>query len=129
MKKPSELTNQFIIDYKKWNDFAYKLNKSKDKKSDSAIEKMYNDLILTYCRPDKKYQALAFGSHSDHCPEQEQIVNEKIESSQAIVKTKFTNEKFDFITHNYEYHFILINGKWILEELYLVDDDGKYKSL
>ena len=129
MKNPTELTKEFIKDYKEWNDFAYSLDESNDEKSDYKIEKMYDDLILKFCSPEKKYQGLAYGSDSDHCPKQEQVISEKIESTKAIVKTKFVNKKFSFITHNYEYHFSLSDNKWILEELYLVDDDGKYESL
>lgn len=129
MTNPTELTKEFIKDYKEWNDFAYGLNGSNDTKSDNEIGKMYDDLILKFCSPEKKYQGLAYGSDSDHCPEQERVISEKIESTKAIVKTKFINKKFSFITHDYEYHFTLSENKWILEELYLVDDEGKYKSL
>ncbi len=129
MTSPTELTKEFIKDYKKWNDFAYSLDESNDEKSDYKIGKMYDELILKFCNPEKKYQGLAYGSDSNHCPEQEQVISEKIESTNAVVKTKFINKKFSFITHDYEYHFTLSNKKWVLVELYLVDDDGKYKSL
>ncbi|TDT50526.1 NTF2 fold immunity protein of polymorphic toxin system component [Maribacter spongiicola] len=129
MKKPTDLTKEFISDYKEWNDFAFKSKENKTEDFKFKIGKMYDDLILKYCSPNKKYQGLAYGSSSNHCPNQEVILDELIDNNTAIVKTKFTNEKFSFLQHNYEYHFILENGKWILEELYLVDDDGKYKSL
>lgn len=129
MKTPAELTKEFIIEYKKWNDFAFSTGESKDKNTEDKIGKMYDDLILEFCSPEKKYQGLAYGSDSSHCPKQELVVEEIIDSTKAIVKTKFTHEKFSFIEHDFEYHFILNEGKWILEELYLVDADGKYKSL
>lgn len=129
MKTPTELTNEFIIDYKNWNDFAFANKESKDENIKYKIGKKYDDLILKFCSPEKKYQGLAYGSNSDHCPKQELVIEEIIDSAKAIVKTKFTNEKFSFIKHDYEYHFTLIEDKWILEEMYLVDDDGKYKSL
>lgn len=128
MTSPTELTKGFIKEYKEWNDFACS-RWSDNGKSDYEIEKMYDDLILKFCSPEKKYQGLAYGSESNHCPEQEQIISENIESTTAIVKTKFINKKFSFLNHDYEYHFTLSNNKWVLEELYLVDDDGKYKSL
>ncbi|WP_289645390.1 hypothetical protein [Maribacter aestuarii] len=129
MKTPTEITKEFIIDYKKWNDFAFAVKENKDENGQYKIGKMYDDLILKFCSPEKKYQGLAYGSDSDHCPKQELVIEEIIDAAKAIVKTKFTNEKFSFIEHDYEYHFTLIENKWILEELYLVDDDGKYKSL
>jgi hypothetical protein len=129
MKTPIELTEEFIVDYKKWNDFAFATKDSKDENAKYKIGKMYDDLILKFCSPEKKYQGLAYGSDSGHCPKQELVIEEIIDSAKAIVKTKFTNEKFSFINHDYEYHFTLIENKWILEELYFVDDEGKYKSL
>lgn len=129
MNTPTELTKEFISDYKKWNDFAFASKESNDENMEYKIEKMYDDLILKFCSPEKKYQGLAYGSNSDHCPKQELITEEIINAGKAIVKTKFTNEKFSFIKHDFEYHFILNEHKWILEELYLVDDDGKYKAL
>ena len=33
------------------------------------------------------------------------------------------------LTNYYEYHFVQINGKWLLEEVYFVDDDIKYPAL
>ncbi|WP_299435031.1 NTF2 fold immunity protein [uncultured Maribacter sp.] len=129
MKKPAELTKEFIIDYKKWNDFAFSTKESKVENTKHKIGKMYDELILKFCSPEKKYQGLAYGSESDHCPKQELVIEELIDSKKAIVKTKFTNEKFSFIEHDFEYHFTLNGDQWILEELYLVDEDGKHKSL
>ncbi len=129
MKTPTELTQEFIVDYKKWNDFAYAQKDVEGKPTDSQIEKMYDDIILKYCSPNKTYQGLAYGSESDHCPEQEKILEETVDGTRAIVKTTFTNKKFAFIAHDYEYHFMFVDSKWILEELYLVDKEGKYKSL
>ena len=129
MKTVSELTKSFIVEYKNWNDFAYKLNNVDSEKSHYKIGKMYDDIILKYCGSEKKYQGLAYGSDSNHCPEQEQVLKELIETSKAIVFTKFVNKKFNFLSHNYEYHFTLVDHKWILDEVYLVDDNGKHKSL
>jgi len=129
MKKPAELTKEFIIDYKKWNDFAFSSKENKNEDTEHKVGKMYDDLILKFCSLKKKHQGLAYGSDSSHCPKQELVIEEIIDPTKAIVKTKFTNKKFSFIEHDYEYHFTLTESKWILEELYLVDDDGKYKSL
>lgn len=129
MKTPTELTKEFIFDYKKWNDFAFATKENRDENAKYKIGKMYDELILRFCSSEKKYQGLAYGSDSDHCPKQELVTDEIIDLKKAIVKTKFTNAKFSFIEHDFEYYFILNDNKWILEELYLVDDDGKYKSL
>ena len=129
MKTPTELTKEFIVDYNKCNDFAFSFNGNENADNKFKVEKMYDDLILKFCSPDKKYQGLSYGSTSSHCPSQELVIKEIVNATEAIVSTKFTNEKFNFIEHDYEYHFTLTNHRWVLEELYLVDDDGKYKSL
>lgn len=129
MKTPTELTKDFIADYKNWNEFAFNESKKNTEESKYNIAKMYDDIILKYCSPEKKYQNLAYGSESAHCPEQEKSIEENVNGTHAIVRTKFTNKKFTFINHDYEYHYSLIDNKWILDECYLVDEDGKYEGL
>ncbi|UNY99837.1 hypothetical protein MQE36_05690 [Zhouia spongiae] len=53
MKKPIELTKEFITDYQNWNDFAYNLSETEDDESDHKIEKKYDDLILKYYSAEK----------------------------------------------------------------------------
>lgn len=129
MKSPVELTKTFIASYKKWNDFAYQQHKAKTPNANLNIAKMYDDIILEFCGPDKKYQGLAYGSEANHCPEQEQILGEKTTDRKAIVCTKFINQKFSFLTHDYQYHFVLHHNNWRLEEVYLVDDNGMHICL
>jgi hypothetical protein len=127
MKTPTELTTEFIAEYKKWNDFAF--GHKDDLDAQHQIHKGYDDLILKFCSSEKQYQGLAYGSSSTHCPKQELILEEHADLTKTIIKTRFTNEKFSFIKHDFEYHFVLNEQKWILEEVYLVDADGKYKCL
>ncbi len=129
VKSPILLTKEFIVDYKQWNDFAYKLNEEDDDGADKKIEKAYHDLILKYCSPDKKYQGVTFGSDADHCGEQERVIEEIIDDEVAIIKTRFKDKEFHYIQYDYEYRYIKTDEKWILDEVYLVDDDGKYEEL
>ncbi|WP_271769825.1 hypothetical protein [Aquimarina algiphila] len=129
VKSPTQLTEEFIVDYKEWNDLAYILSNSDDESADEKIEKAYHDLILKYCSPDKKYQGIVYGSEADHCDEQEKITEEIIDDEVAIVKTTFKDREFDFMEYNYEYRYIKTDSKWILDEVYLVDEDGKYEGL
>ncbi|MBT30023.1 MAG: hypothetical protein CMO01_10225 [Thalassobius sp.] len=126
---PAELTIAFIEDYKKWNDFAYKLGKEKTSENNLKISSAYHDLIRKFCSVSKEVQPLAYGSESNHCPDQESIVTESIVGNTASIITKFQNRNFDFLSHVYEYEFCIENGKWILDELYLVDKTGKFKCL
>lgn len=126
-RTPSEITKSFIIDYKSWNDLAQ--SHFEKEKADIEIEKAYQKIISKYCQAGKKHQPLAFGSESIHHPEHEQIINEKIKGNKAIVKTEYKKSEPVKITDHYEYHFIKINNQWYLEEVYYVDEDGKYEGL
>lgn len=126
---PEEITKNFIKEYKVWNDSAFLLHNSNNPLAESIAEKEYKALIEKYCIPNKKYQNLAFGNPSSHSTEEETITKSKISQNKAIVKTKFKDKNFDYLINHYEYHFVLINGKWLLEEVYFVDDDKKYPAL
>ena len=124
---PSKLTIEFIKDYKKWNDYAYNLSQTKN--NDENIEKEYKKIISKYCQLGKIHQGISFGSDSNHCPEKEKISKEIIKKNSAIIKTKFKDPKNSFLDAEYEYHFIKIENNWFLEEVFLVDKEGKYEGL
>lgn len=128
-RTPSEITQSFISDYKTWNDLAQSQYEKEKEKADIEIEEAYQKIITKYCQAGKKHQPLAFGSESIHHPEHEQIINEKIKGNKAIVKTEYKKSEPVKITDHYEYHFIKINSQWYLEEVYYVDEDGKYEGL
>ena len=77
LNTPSEITLEFIKDFKKWNDFAYNINLNNNN-SDDLIEFEYQKIITKFCQANKSHQVISFGSHSDHCPEKEKISNEII---------------------------------------------------
>ena len=122
LNTPSKLTIEFIKDYKKWNDLAYSLNQNG--KEYEIIEKEYKKIISKYCLEGKIHQGISFGSDSNHCPERE-----KIKTDKAIITTKFKDKMFDYLESDYEYHYIKVNDKWYLEEIYLIDEEGKYEGL
>ncbi len=126
---PEEITREFIKDYKYWNDSSFQLESTNKLSADSIIMKSYRALILKYCRPTKNYQGVAYGSDSNHCPEQEIITEKKVTNDKAIIKTRFKSKTLSYIEDDYEYHFVKVEGKWFLEEVYLVDGDGKYEGL
>lgn len=128
-RTPIEITQSFISDYKTWNDLAQSQYEKEKEKADIEIEEAYQKIISKYCQAGKKHQPLAFGSESIHHPEHELIINEKIKGNKAIVKTEYKKSEPVKITDHYEYHFIKINSQWYLEEVYYVDEDGKYEGL
>ena len=70
LNTPSEITLEFIKDFKKWNDFAYNLSLNNNN-SDDLIEFEYKKIITKFCQATKSHQGISIGSHSDHCPEKE----------------------------------------------------------
>lgn len=125
---PSEITLEFIKDFKKWNDYAYNLSLVKSD-NDEQIELEYKKIISKFCKENKIHQGISFGSHSNHSPEFEKITKTIVKKESAIIKTKFIDPSNSFRNANYEYHFVKIENKWFLEEVYLVDKDGKHKGL
>lgn len=121
---PRELTMRFIEDYKLWNEFAFK-----NGKDDALIEEKYKkDIIYKYCLPSKKFQNISFGSESSHCPLKEKIVSENTRTNVSVVSTKYKDAKLG-VEERYEYHYVKVEGKWYLNEVYYVDDEGKYEGL
>lgn len=127
-KTPSEITLEFIKDFKKWNDFAYNLSLNNNN-SDDLIESEYKKIITKFCQATKFHQGISYGSHSNHSPEFEKITKAIVRKESASIKTKFVDPNNSFRNANYEYHFVKIENKWFLEEVYLVDKDGKYEGL
>lgn len=125
---PSEITIEFIKDFKKWDDYAYNLSLVKSD-NDEQIELEYKKIISKFCKENKIHQGISFGSHSNHSPEFEKITKTIVKKESAIIKTKFIDPSNSFRNANYEYHFVKIENKWFLEEVYLVDKDGKHKGL
>lgn len=127
LNNPSKLTIEFIKDYKKWNDFAYNLSQTNT--NDEKIEIEYKKIISKYCQSSKTHQGISYGSNSNHCPDQEKIIKEVIKKNKAIITTKFRDKEFDYLESDYEYHFIKVDEKWFLEEIYLIDEEGKYEGI
>ncbi len=125
---PSEITLEFIKDFKNWNDYAYNLSLEKSN-NDKLIELEYKKILSKFCKENKTHQGISYGSHSNHSPEFEKITKAIVKKESAIIKTKFVDPNNSFRNANYEYHFVKIENKWFLEEVYLVDKDGKYEGL
>ena len=120
---PLEITKQFIEDYCQWNKYAFEQSETEKEEKDWNIGKSYDNLILKYCSSDKKYQGLAYGSDGEMLQDFT-FLEEIIMDDTAIVKVKYQNPEFTFIEHLFEYHYKKTDNQYILDEKYLVNDDG-----
>jgi len=89
-------------------------------------QKSWDQLLKKYTKPDFHGEPIAFGSDSDHDPNQEKIISTKIHGSTAIITTRFPMQYYSPV---YEYHLKKENKNWYLSQVFLVDEDGKYPSL
>jgi hypothetical protein len=124
-QEPMEMTTCFIRDYEIWNNLGYADLQRTD--SFAWAEAAYDALIAKYCGPDKQHLNLALGSEPSHCPQEERPIDEIREGTKSVVKTEHVNE-WGHVTHH-EYHFSLIAGHWILDELYYLDEYDDHRPL
>ncbi|WP_345276747.1 hypothetical protein [Litoribaculum gwangyangense] len=125
---PEELTLAFIKDYYEWNEYAFRTDRGNGS-NDAEIERNYRKIIRKYCIPQKDYQGITFGSESSHHPEYEKIVTTDSKESKVIIKTHFNDPNHPYSIADWEYHFLFIKGKWLLEEVYYIAEEAKYKAL
>jgi hypothetical protein len=130
LASPEKLTLEYIKDFKKWNDYAYKIENENQPNAQWNYEKAYDDIILKYCRETLKYQGLAFGSESRHDPEREKIINSEILNGKAVITTKHKRIVANTDLSNiYEYRFELENNRWYLTSVVVVIDGERYEGL
>lgn len=96
----------------------------------SMVSSEYQKLIDRYCRQNYKSLNSSFGSESSHSPENEIIVSIQTIGENSIVKTQNTDrsQSGEFIS-DYEFHLSYENERWYLEQIFYVNDEGKYESL
>lgn len=128
---PKSLVLSYIHDFNQWNDEAYRLSEAEVKYTGEATKKaqaLYQANIITkYCQQGFKGQPIAFGSHSNHDSEREEIITEIIDGDNAVITTKHTDDQ-GFVA-DYEYRLFKKNGRWFLGAVDYVDPDGKYPGL
>ena len=131
LDSPRSLVESFLSDYQSWNDKAHSLKKAEVEYTGEAMkmakELYHKNIISKYCKAEFKGEPIAFGSESSHAPELEVILTEEIIGDKATITTKHTNSN-NFVA-DYEYRLIKENGRWFLEAVDYVDQDGKYPGL
>jgi hypothetical protein len=86
-------------------------------------------LIAKYCIPNKEIGSTLVSEISEHSLEFETILEEKILDKKAIVYSHYKHHTITHMNYKYEYHFLQQQGKWLLEEVYVVENGTKYPKL
>jgi len=128
MQDPESIVKAFIGDYYQWNDRSRTLcasNVSPEMLADAEHD--YELLLSRYCKPGFRGQAIAFGFPSAHDPNREEIKETRINGDSAIVRTTKTDE--DGFQADYEFILTSSDGRWFLEAVDYIDDEGRYPGL
>ena len=121
--EPVDMVVEFMKDYTVWNDFAFESDKrSGDGSLNELPELSYDALIEKYCGPSKDRQCLAYGSKSDFSPEDNSISDVKQFAEKQIVFVKHKLPFGDDEYQEFEFEFHLQNGRWMLDEIYYLDE-------
>ena len=123
MHETESIVRSFITDYCQWSDRANALTeKDRSWETYKLIDAEYTELLDRYCRPGFRGKNVAFGSPPMHDPKTETIREVIIHNSEAVLKT--TNTDDGGFQSDYEYSLSFDNGRWFLEGLDYVDDEG-----
>jgi hypothetical protein len=123
MQDPKSIVRSFITDYCRWSDRANaRCGKDPSWKSFEVVDAEYTELLTRYCRPGFRGKNVAFASPSMHDPNTETIREVIINNSQAVVRT--TNADGSGFETDYEYSLRLDTGRWFIEGVDLIDDEG-----
>ena len=127
MDTPESLVKSFQADYLSWNNHALKVDSAHASiKAMELAEESYKKLLSKYTLPGFKGEPIAYGSEPAHDPQKENIISSAINGDNAIVRTEFPKPYYSPI---YEYHLVKAQGRWYLNQVYLVDDEGHYPGL
>lgn len=92
-----------------------------------AAKESHDRLIREWCVADLTPQPISFGSAPSHNPETERFVSAATADDTCRVRTQHTDSN-GFVA-DYEYHLRREEGRWLVENLFYVDDEGKYEML
>ncbi len=121
--EPTDIARAFIADYHHWNDYAWGLNDVDN--TAGAVQRAYDQLIAHYCGPAKKPQLPCYSSHSTFTAENSSVAAETGDESRRIVAVAVAARAVSDYEHSFEFDFVRIKGRWILEEVYYLDEyDG-----
>ena len=120
---PEAIALAFCADHTAWNAFAAA---SHAKSGDfTAAEATYDRLIALYCGPEKEHLLLAFGGDSRFEPEGAAVTGREEGAGGCTIFLRHTNAH-DFVAE-YEFVFRQERERWLLDEVYYLDDYGGEK--
>lgn len=109
---------EFLEDYKVWSDFA----SSEYAKSSrfTLADKAYDALILKYCGPGKDRRLITFSSDPSFNPQTDTITDVDRSEDIVVVRVKHGNRGWDECI--YEFDFQFHGDRWVLDEVYYLDE-------
>jgi hypothetical protein len=131
-REPRLLVAEFIREFQRWNDRANDDASARpDEETDwKAIDAEWMDRVIgRFCRPGFRAGPIAFGSDSRHHPEREEILSADVSGDRATVKTRAAVPILADRYNQYEYELTRDGGRWYLEQLFYVDEEGRWPEL
>lgn len=109
---------QFLKDYKVWSDFA-----SADSEKFSRFnlaERSYTSLVGKYCGPDKQHQLITFSSDASFNPDTDTVVSVDESEEKTVVRLSHGARGWDECFYEFDFH--LRSNRWVLDEVYYLDE-------
>jgi hypothetical protein len=122
---PQQTVISFISDYEQWNDEATQ-NLSEDTGFKSKDE--YIKLLNKYCTQSSgRIGYDVYGQYSLHTADGEKILSTKKDNQGVIIKTGVPSRfgETDADMDYFEYHLVLKQNKYLIEEVYQMSTSGK----
>lgn len=122
---PQQTVMNFISDYEQWNEEATQ-NLSEDTGFQAKDE--YNKLLNKYCtQSTSRIGYDVYGQYSLHIADGEKILSTKKNDQEVIIKTGVSSRfgDTDADMDYFEYHLILDDNKYLIEEVYQLSESGK----
>jgi hypothetical protein len=127
MSTPESVVLAFIADYKQWSVHASEtLRRNPSPETMEQADADYALLLARYCPPDVNRLAAAVSSPSSHDPERERVVGVTTEGGRSVVSTEILESGY---TDIYEYSLLHSGGRWLIEGIDYIDEEGKWPHL
>ncbi|TMM46731.1 hypothetical protein [Qipengyuania marisflavi] len=118
---PADIARLFIADYERWNTYAWSAHQVDPR--DVQSERSYLKLIAHYCGPAKKPQLPAYGSAPTFSSANCTVGSASGDDGKCTVPVTARDETgFDVA---FEFDFIRERARWLLEEVYYLDEYEK----
>lgn len=128
---PANVTSaltEFIAAMHGWEVEAMRVREETDFESaHRLISDAYELLLKTHCTDSGPRQGMAYGSDPSHDPERERIVGGIRQGDIWVLRTSQASEYGGETIHEYE--LINVDQRWLINQVFYVDDEGRWESL